>query len=212
MHAVEVTGSRPAGAGEIRGGRGRVLVDLVANHTSHQHPWFVESRSSRASPKRDWYLRDLLAVRTGDPEPGRDRVRTPMPWRPGPGVGFTTAGSAWLPDGGRGDADTVAPQRDDAGSTLHRYRALLSARRDNLPGTEVPVDWLDDAAGPMVSYRRADLLVAANCGDAPATVRPPGPLLPRVLHRCGRSGSGAGGPGPRARPRRHASTQPVMSG
>ena len=34
----------------------RVLLDWVPNHTSDQHPWFVESRSSRTSPKRDWYV------------------------------------------------------------------------------------------------------------------------------------------------------------
>ena len=34
----------------------RLIVDLVANHTSDQHPWFEESRQSRASPKRDWYI------------------------------------------------------------------------------------------------------------------------------------------------------------
>src|SRR5271163_3039974 len=33
-----------------------VIVDLVPNHTSNQHPWFIESRSSNANPKRDWYI------------------------------------------------------------------------------------------------------------------------------------------------------------
>ncbi len=34
----------------------RVLIDWVPNHTSDRHPWFVESRSSRDNPKRDWYV------------------------------------------------------------------------------------------------------------------------------------------------------------
>ena len=34
----------------------RVIMDYVPNHTSDQHPWFQESRSSRANPKRDWYV------------------------------------------------------------------------------------------------------------------------------------------------------------
>ena len=34
----------------------KVVLDFVPNHTSDQHPWFVESRASRDSPKRDWYL------------------------------------------------------------------------------------------------------------------------------------------------------------
>ena len=34
----------------------RVIVDLVLNHTSHLHQWFIESRSSRDHPKRDWYV------------------------------------------------------------------------------------------------------------------------------------------------------------
>ena len=34
----------------------RLIVDLVPNHTSDQHPWFVQSRRSRDGPKRDWYL------------------------------------------------------------------------------------------------------------------------------------------------------------
>jgi alpha-glucosidase len=34
----------------------RVLLDLVYNHTSDQHPWFLDSRASRTSPHRDWYI------------------------------------------------------------------------------------------------------------------------------------------------------------
>jgi alpha-glucosidase len=41
----------------------KVILDLVPNHTSDQHPWFIESRSSRDNPKRDWYI-------WRDPKPG----------------------------------------------------------------------------------------------------------------------------------------------
>jgi oligo-1,6-glucosidase/alpha-glucosidase len=59
----------------------RVLFDLVLNHTSIQHPWFQESRSSRSNPKRDWYIwRD-----------GRGK-RPPNNWKATPG------GSGWHHD------------------------------------------------------------------------------------------------------------------
>ena len=41
----------------------RLVMDLVVNHTSDEHPWFKESRSSRDNPKRDWYW-------WRDPRPG----------------------------------------------------------------------------------------------------------------------------------------------
>ncbi|HEX2424948.1 MAG TPA: alpha-amylase family glycosyl hydrolase, partial [Actinomycetota bacterium] len=42
---------REAGRRDIR-----VLLDLVPNHTSDRHPWFADSRSSRAAAHRDWYV------------------------------------------------------------------------------------------------------------------------------------------------------------
>ena len=59
----------------------RVILDFVPNHTSDRHSWFVESRASRESPKRDWYIwRDGK----GDGPPNN--------WRAVPG------GRAWTKD------------------------------------------------------------------------------------------------------------------
>lgn len=59
----------------------KVIIDLVLNHTSDQHPWFVQSRSSKDNPYRDWYL-------WRDPSPSGGR---PNNWRSrfgGPGWQF----------------------------------------------------------------------------------------------------------------------------
>ncbi|MGM0853191.1 MAG: glycoside hydrolase family 13 protein [Bacillota bacterium] len=34
----------------------KLIIDLVLNHTSDEHPWFIESKSSKDHPKRDWYI------------------------------------------------------------------------------------------------------------------------------------------------------------
>jgi alpha-glucosidase len=61
----------------------RVLVDWVPNHTSDQHPWFLESRASRDAPKRDWYV-----WRDGTPD------RPPNNWR----AAFGGGSPAWTWD------------------------------------------------------------------------------------------------------------------
>jgi len=70
----------------------RVILDFVPNHTSDQHPWFVESRSSRTSAKRDWYLWHDAAAPGDDWKPGHERL--PNNWMSNFG------GPAWTWDEG----------------------------------------------------------------------------------------------------------------
>jgi alpha-glucosidase len=69
------------------GDRGiRVVLDLVPNHTSDRHPWFVDARSDRAARHRDWYV-------WADPKPDGS---PPNNWR------STFGGPAWTFDAGTG--------------------------------------------------------------------------------------------------------------
>ena len=54
----------------------RVIMDYVINHTSDQHPWFKESRSSRTNPKRDWYI-----WRDGKGQTLADKGQPPNNWQ-----------------------------------------------------------------------------------------------------------------------------------
>ena len=45
----------------------KLILDLVPNHSSNRHPWFLESRSSRDNPKRDWYIWQDAALDGGVP-------------------------------------------------------------------------------------------------------------------------------------------------
>ncbi|HEV3227300.1 MAG TPA: alpha-amylase family glycosyl hydrolase [Acidimicrobiales bacterium] len=65
----------------------KVVIDWVPNHSSDQHPWFVESRASRGSAKRDWYV-------WRDPAPDGG---PPNNW-----IGAFLEGSAWTLDGTTG--------------------------------------------------------------------------------------------------------------
>ncbi len=123
--------------------------------------------------------RDPISAVTGEHAAGRDAARTPMPWSPEPGWGFTTpTATPWLTFGQRSPDDTAAVQEHDPASPLHSYRRLLAARHAlNSAGAATgPVRWLDPAPAGVLAYRRDALLVAANTGDEPCVVRlPPAP-------------------------------------
>jgi alpha-glucosidase len=63
----------------------KVMFDLVLNHTSEEHPWFVESRRSRDNPKADWYVwADGYRDRRGRPKPPnnwRSELQLPKAWQ-----------------------------------------------------------------------------------------------------------------------------------
>jgi alpha-glucosidase len=103
--------------------------------------------------------RDPLAVRNPGAT-GRDGSRTPVPWSPGPGLGFTS-GEAWLPfPTDRVAADTVAAQREDPISSLAATRRLLRARRAFRQGSADLTWWGPDHR--VVAFRRERTLVVCN--------------------------------------------------
>ncbi len=101
---------------------------------------------------------------------GRDGARTPMQWDATAGGGFS-AGEPWL-EPGDVSACNVADQEGDRGSVLWLYRDLIALRRKLAPGLRF-VD-SDDA---VLAFRRGELLVALNLGDAPAPAPAHGEVL-----------------------------------
>ena len=66
----------------------KLIMDLVVNHTSDEHPWFVQSRSSRDNPRRDWYWWQPARPGMSPGDPGAE----PTNW------GSAFSGSAWQLD------------------------------------------------------------------------------------------------------------------
>ncbi|MBM4253246.1 MAG: alpha-amylase [Deltaproteobacteria bacterium] len=98
-------------------GRGmRIIMDYVPNHSSDEHPWFKESRSSRTNPKRDWYIwRD-----------GRGGNQPPSNWL------SVFGGSAWTLDPVTGQYyyhQFLAEQPDVNWRNPDVQRAMLAAMK-----------------------------------------------------------------------------------
>lgn len=117
---------------------------------------------------------------SAQPDQSRDAARTPMPWAPRPGLGFT-AGRPWLPDGGREPADTVAEQAADPASHLGAVRRLVAARRwatRHRPygGDDAVV--VERAGGSVAVYRRGAVWAAVNLHDEQAAeIELPAPAI-----------------------------------
>jgi alpha-glucosidase len=106
---------------------------------------------------------DKLDPVTSLVDAGRDGCRTPMPWHPGPGFGFSTSAETWLPHGGRTSADTVAEQAANDESWLNRYRRLVQLRHTHLGlRSPEPVEWIDLGDASVVAFCRPGILVVAN--------------------------------------------------
>jgi glycosidase len=120
-------------------GRGlRVILDLVPNHTSEEHAWFVESRSSRDNPKRDYYIWADPAPGAGPPE-----TRRPNNWETHFG------GPAWTYDAHTGQFYMHQFHRSQP-ELNYRHPDVLPAMLDNMrfwldrgvDGFRVDVIWL----------------------------------------------------------------------
>ena len=71
----------------------RLIMDLVVNHTSDQHPWFEESRRSRDTAKSDWYFWRDARPGTVPGQPGSE----PNNW----GAAFSGSAWEWVPERGQ---------------------------------------------------------------------------------------------------------------
>ena len=98
----------------------KLVMDLVVNHTSDQHPWFVEARSSVDSPKRDWYVW----------RPQRPDGARPTEWR------SAFSGPAWTLDEATGEwyLHMFAAAQPDLNWANPEVRAAVHALMDR---------WLD---------------------------------------------------------------------
>jgi alpha-glucosidase len=118
----------------------------------------------RDVPVEPPHLRDPLGVKYWPAYAGRDAMRTPMPWRDGPGGGFTDPGTrSWLPLGDT--SRNVERQLADPASMLALARDLIARRRRTLDLSIGSYTTLPAPDG-VWAWRRGDRhAVIVNCSD-----------------------------------------------
>jgi alpha-glucosidase len=113
-------------------------------------------------------LADPIALRNAGSF-GRDGARTPMPWEPGPGDGFTT-GTPWLPAQPRRRDETVQVQDVTPASWLNNHRDLITVRRSLPDLWEAPAVWLETGTDEVAAVHRGGVAVVANLSSDETTV------------------------------------------
>jgi alpha-glucosidase len=145
----------------------RVLLDFVPNHTSSDHPWFIDARSSRASAHRDWYVWRDPAPGGGPPNDMESEFRGP----------------AWTLDAATGQYwyHSFLPEQPELDWRNPRVReAMLDVLRfwfaRGIDGFRVDVLWMiakddwpwrDGAVGPGPGIGPANPRNALGHGDGP---------------------------------------------
>ncbi len=144
----------------------RVILDLMINHTSDRHPWFVESASGPGSAKRDWYV-----WRADDPgwTPALGRPR-PVVWHERDGAYYY--GIFWS---GMPDLNSREPRgegRDRADRRAAGWIAAWTASASTPPATWSPTDPArpqnDTARNPRAAGAPLSSFVRSRSPDGPA--------------------------------------------
>ncbi|WP_219635397.1 alpha-glucosidase [Nocardioides ungokensis] len=193
----------------------RVVMDLVVNHTSDEHPWFVESRSSTDNPKRDWYWWRPARPGTVPGEPGAE----PTNW------GSFFSGPTWEYDETTGeyylhlfsrkqpDLNWENPEVRRAVHQMMRWwldRGVDGFRMDviNMLSKDLPPR---DGVVPTAGARRGGATRRDAGGrGALLPVRPAHPRVPRRDARRGRRRPRGHAPDRRRDARRHGRAGPAL--
>ncbi len=155
---------------------------FVGNHDMPRPATRLGARQARAALLLLYALRGTPFIHQGEelglpdariaPErvvdvDGRDPARAPIPWRPGPGHGFTT-GEPWLPFVAHAGALSAERQAGDPRSALSLTRALAKLRRATPELQDGEQRLLDAAPGVLAFTRGERILAAVNFRGEPA--------------------------------------------
>ncbi|MEU6051124.1 glycoside hydrolase family 13 protein [Streptomyces xanthochromogenes] len=112
-------------------------------------------------------VHDLAGKQPNTPAQGRDGCRVPLPWSEDtPPFGFTTNGTAWLPQPSSWHGLTAQRQEADPASMLRLYRAALAWRSCHMPSLPTTLRWLDLGTN-VLAFARGAFLCLVNFGAHP---------------------------------------------